>query len=392
MSVLIDRIKIAAYAIYQGLAKHKSRNNKDVLVIFQQVFGDSVVISGALQEYVRLFPASQGYHIKMLVRPSVFEFMSNTLPIPKEIEYIKVDFTRLVNDYDYFREIQSEYCLDCYISVVPGTSLSAELLSDATLAAKRFGLVTGVQRSWPPHMWLFQKLAYTDAVIPDKDEMMLQRHRRLLQCLGSKDYKAKLPKLLKKVNLVNVPYVVVCPGSSMALKCWPTERFSIIIDYIIEKYGYEVHICGGSDEKKYEQLLLKDSKNHERIVSHVGKTSFSDWSAIVQYAKLIIGNDSATMHLAAAARVPAICIAGVYDKYQFFPYKVDELEDGDILPETVIVEMPCAWCRTKGYFAGYGNNKCKKQIKDGKCALCIDAVTVDMVKEKVDELLGGYMQ
>ena len=389
MNVLIDRIKIAIYAIYKGFLKAKSNNSKDVLIIFQQIFGDSVVVSGSLQEYVKLFPASKGYHIKMLVRPAVFEFMHSNFPIPKEIQYIKVDFTRLVNDYSYFRKIESEYCSSCYISIVPGTSLSAELLSDVTTAAKRIGLGTGVQRTWPPHMWLFQKLAYTDVVIPDKNEMMLQRHRRLLSFLGATDYQASLPILLKKERVINNPYVVVCPGSSMAMKCWPTERFAIISDYIVEKYNYEIHLCGGTDEKEHEESLLKYSKNTSRVISHVGKTNFSDWSAIVQHASLVIGNDSATLHLAAAARVPAICIAGVYDKYQFFPYKVDKLEEGDRLPETVLVDVPCAWCRTKGYFAGYGNNKCKKQIKDGKCALCIDAVTVDMVKEKVDELLGG---
>lgn len=389
LGVLIDRIKIAGFAITKGIIKQESRNTKNVLIIFQQIFGDSVVISGALAEYVKLFPSSKGYHIKMLVRSSVLDFMRSTLVIPNEIEYVPIDFTRLVNNYKYFKEIQTEYCANCYLAIVPGSSLSAELLSDVTVASKRIGLISEEARTWPPHMWLFQKLAYTDLVIPDKNEMMLQRHRRLLNCLGAINYKARLPELLEKKRLINHPYVVVCPGSSMALKCWPTERFAAISDHIIEKYNYEVHLCGGADEQEHEKAFLQASKHSDSIVSHVGKTNFSDWSAIVQHTSLVIGNDSATLHLAAAARVPAICIAGVYDKYQFFPYKVDKLEEGDRLPETVLVDMPCAWCRTKGYFAGYGNGKCKKQIKEGKCALCIDAVTVDMVKEKVDELLGG---
>lgn len=389
LGVLIDRIKIAAFAITKGIIKQESRNTKNVLIIFQQIFGDSVVISGALAEYVKLFPSSKGYHIKMLIRRSVLDFMRSTLVIPNEIEYVSIDYTRLVNDYKYFKEIQREYCANCYLTIVPGSSLSAELLSDVTVASKRIGLISGEARTWPPHMWLFQKLAYTDLVIPDKNEMMLQRHRRLLDYLGAIDYQARLPKLLKKERLIKSPYVVVCPGSSMALKCWPAERFAATCDFIIEKYNYEVHLCGGADEQEHEKAFLQASKHSDRIVSHVGKTNFSDWSAIVQHASLVVGNDSATLHLAAAARVPAICIAGVYDKYQFFPYKVDKLEEGDRLPETVLVDMPCAWCRTKGYFAGYGNDKCKKKIKDGKCALCIDTVTVEMVKEKVDELLGG---
>ena len=101
---------------------------------------------------------------------------------------------------------------------------------------------------------------------------------------------------------------------------------------------------------------------------------------------MVIGNDSATLHIAAAHRVKAICIAGIYDKFQFFPYLVDELDEGDRLPETVYVDMPCAYCRTKGYFAGYGNPKCRKAIKTGKCSLCIDEITVEMVISKIDKI------
>ena len=62
---------------------------------------------------------------------------------------------------------------------------------------------------------------------------------------------------------------------------------------------------------------------------------------------MVIGNDSATLHIAAAHRVKAICIAGIYDKFQFFPYLVDELDEGDRLPEEIFLYMPWAFCRTR---------------------------------------------
>lgn len=42
----------------------------------------------------------------------------------------------------------------------------------------------------------------------------------------------------------------------------------------------------------------------------------------------------------------------------------------------------------KASFAGYGNPQCKGAIKAGKCALCIDAISVEMVKTKIDTLLS----
>lgn len=129
-------------------------------------------------------------------------------------------------------------------------------------------------------------------------------------------------------------------------------------------------------------------KHKEYIHSYVGKSDFHTWASIVQHSCLVVGNDSATMHIAAAARIPAVCIAGVYDKYQFFPYKVDILENGDSLPITVLKDMDCAWCRTKGYYAGYQNKACAKQIKGGGCALCIDVISVQDVWMHIDSILS----
>ena len=49
--------------------------------------------------------------------------------------------------------------------------------------------------------------------------------------------------------------------------------------------------------------------------------------------------------------------------------------------------MPCEWCRTIGYDAGFGNDECKKRIKSGLCSVCIDAITTKEVINAVDELM-----
>lgn len=390
MNIFCNRIKIALFAICRGLFQRKGNNNsgKVILIIFQQVFGDSIIISKALQEYTKLYPMKDGYEIKMLVRPSVLNFMQNTLPLPNEIRFIYVDFSRLVNDFQYYKHILKEYCSDAAIAIVLGSSLSAELLCDGINSGRRIGLVNAVKRIWPPHIWLFQKLAYDEVVVPLKEEMMLQRHRRLLNYLGDTAYLAELPNLLSKEKIIDGDYVVICPGASTPIKRWPINKYIEIIDYVIAKYELDVHLCGGAEEAELVQVIMSKAKQTIHIISHVGKTSFSDWSAIVQHARLVIGNDSATLHLAAAGRIPSICIAGVYDKYQFFPYRVDKTAHDDILPETITVDVSCAWCRTKGYFAGYGNTSCKIALKENKCALCISAVTVGMVEEKIDAVLN----
>lgn len=383
-----NRVLIAIDAYFKGHKKTIENNKKTVLIVFQQIFGDSIVIQDSLKAYVKLYSPEEGYQIKFLARPSVISFMKNTLVLPEEIEMEDVDFKRFLEDYSYYKEITKKYMGIASILIVPGTSLSAEIFSAANDAKRKIGLTRSIKLTKPLIMALFSRIAYTDFVQPLKEDMMLQRHRLLLNYLGETDYKAKLPSLLPKEKIIKENhYCVMCPGSSKLEKCWPTCRFSEVADYIIEKYDMNIHLCGGADETEFEKNMLIQTKHLERIISHIGKTNFSDWSAIVQHADLVVGNDSATMHLAAASRRRAICIAGVYDKYQFFPYKVDFLEEGDCLPITLLKDMPCEWCRTKGYHAGFGNKECKRRIASNQCASCIDLITVEDVEEQIDMLM-----
>lgn len=158
---------------------------------------------------------------------------------------------------------------------------------------------------------------------------------------------------------------------------------------MVEKYGLEIHLCGGKEEIAYTEAFLRKIRHPEQAISHIGRTNFTQWASIIQHASFVLSNDSATLHIAAAACVPSICISGLYDKGLFFPYVVDELLETERLPEIAMLDnLPCERCRTRSYFFGTGNTKCQKRIKHGDCAECIDAITVDQVKEKIDALLN----
>lgn len=388
MMKIIDRARIVIDALCRNRFSTACNDDKNVLIVFQQIFGDSVIIQSVLSEYEKLFPKDEGYAVRLLARPSVLKFMKANLVLPDDIQYEELDFKKFLEDYRYYKAVVKKYQNTASTVIVPGTSLSAEIFSTANNANRKVGLVRCKDVTKPYLYKLFYDLAYTERVRPGKEDMMLQRHRLLIHHLGDKTYKAKLPTAIHHDRVIEEgSYVVMCPGSSKMEKCWPIHRFAEVADYIVDHYNTNIHLCGGADEDHFEKELLQYVEHKDRIISHIGKTSFADWSSIVEHADLVIGNDSATMHLAAAHRRKAICIAGVYDKYQFFPYKVDELDDGDRLPVTIIKDMPCEYCRTIGYDAGYGNKECMKRIKNNQCSLCIEMITTSEVIEKVDELM-----
>lgn len=390
LGININRALIAIHAYCRGKRKNKeSINRNTVIIVFQQIFGDAIVIQNSINEYVKIFPKTKGYNVILLAKPSVISFMRETINISTDIEFEAVDFKKFLENYKYYNRIVKQYEKRAEILIVPGTSLSAEIFAASNDANRKIGLVRSSDVFRPKIMAVFGKIAYTEKIRPKKEDMMLQRHRLLINYLGLKEYQAKLPNLLPKRKIImDTNYCVLCPGSSKMEKCWPIDRYSEIADFIIENYNMKVYLCGGQDEIEFENMILSHVKNSNRVISYIGKTSFSEWSAIVQHASLVVGNDSATMHLAAASRRKAICIAGVYDKFQFFPYKVDTLDAGDILPVTLIKNMPCEWCRTKGYEAGYGNLECRNRIKKNMCALCIEEITVENVKEQIIKLMG----
>lgn len=395
MYTAINRALIYIYVLWRNLCNRLKRKEdegelpKTVLIIFQQAIGDAVIFSAALPAYTKLFPAAEGWTVKLLCRPATVRLMREVLPLPGQICMEEVDFGRSIKDFRYFRSIVRTYSVPVSMTVTAGTSPSAELLSAALPAKRRVGLLQAVAKVSPFYMALLQRLAYSEPVRPPKERMTLLTQRDLLRHLGAADYEAKLPVLLPQEKCVSSEhYAVVCPGASVAAKMWPGERYVAVIDALTERFGMDVYLCGSREERPVCEEICGRVRDPEKVRNRAGELTFGEWSGLIQHADLMLGNDSASAHLAAAARVRAVCIAGAYDKGSFFPYQVDRLEEGDRLPVTVShTDWPCAWCWVRGYAYGYRNPACQKAVRAGKCALCIESVTVQEVLQKVGEVL-----
>ena len=389
MKVALNRFLISLYTLFV-FCRNKiiGRYEKGkAIIIAPHIFGDATILLAALQGYVDLY-RSKGLEVLLLCRPAVKRFLEDVAIFPEGLQVEAVDFTRVVNDFTYFREISKKYRHQAEIVIAPGTSMSVELLATTFPTNQRFAFAQGKRNFWPPHIYVFFKLAYTDIIFPPIDMMQIQRHRMLLNHLGMSSYKGHISHFKKLDRIIEGEYCVICPGSSMAFKCWPLERFREVTDWIIETYNLDVHLCGGGKiETEMAEELIRNSKHPERIVSHVNKTTFTEWSSIVQHAKFVFGNDSATIHIAASTQRPSICIAGAYDKNQFFPYAVDVMATGDRLPVTLLKDVHCRNCRTKSYHAGYGNKVCFERIKKGLCASCIDDISIEETETAIKTVL-----
>lgn len=103
-------------------------------------------------------------------------------------------------------------------------------------------------------------------------------------------------------NLVGVSPFTVLPRQ------WPYERWSGLIDYLIEEEKATVVMLGARQNCDDAVFLVHMCKNKDKIVSLVGKTTLGSLGAVINLLSLLITHDSGPAHFAAALQVPEIVL------------------------------------------------------------------------------------
>ncbi len=101
--------------------------------------------------------------------------------------------------------------------------------------------------------------------------------------------------------------IALCPGAARASKRWPLDRFSTLVDELLENYPkHNIVILGGKMEQKAGRLLT--TTRSERVLDLTGKTTLIETTALLEKCDLCIGNDTGALHIAAAVGTPQIMI------------------------------------------------------------------------------------
>lgn len=96
-------------------------------------------------------------------------------------------------------------------------------------------------------------------------------------------------------------------------KCWPKERFSKLIDKLIEIYDAQIVIAGSPDEKEDIENILNNAKSGNKVISVAGKSDLKQLMGIISLSDMFIANDSGPMHIASAVGTPLAAIFGSTD-------------------------------------------------------------------------------
>lgn len=104
----------------------------------------------------------------------------------------------------------------------------------------------------------------------------------------------------------DAPYVLLNPWASAQARTYPTHRFVLAARLLSEEMGWPVVVSGaGADRSRGGELL--DALG-DRGVDLVGATDLSELAALVEGARLVLTNNTSTMHLLDALRTPGVVL------------------------------------------------------------------------------------
>lgn len=314
------------------------KKHKNILVVQTAFPGDIILTTPLFKGVKKVFPES---NLSVVTTPQGCELLKETKEIDTLIPYDKRGGDRgILKAVALARKLRGDG-FDLCIS--PHRSLRTSLMVLGTGIRERIGFSDAALAT-----------TYTKRVFRDKSLHEVERVLSLLDPLGAgkgeldkSPYLELSPDAIKRVeNLIDEagispgnPLIGVAPGSVWPTKRWTVDGYASLIDRLTETFDTGVLLLGSSSDREVGDEIINLCRH--KPADLVGKTTLGELVAAVDRCRLLIGNDSAPGHVAAARGVPVISIFGpTVPSFGYYPYGKN----------VTIVEsdLPCRPCHHHG--------------------------------------------
>ena len=169
-------------------------------------------------------------------------------------------------------------------------------------------------------------------------------------------------------------YAILFIGASVNYRKWDIEKFAKAGEYLKEKYGYGVILCGGPEDN--EDAKEFEKKYDGEFLNLVGKTSLVELLTVIYNGNLMISNETSAPHFAVALEMKNVFVIYNGNHYgRFTPYPKAVSEDCHVIfhPE---IEKDLDDHKNLSNSYGYGSD------------LNINDISVEIVKKKISNILN----
>jgi heptosyltransferase-3 len=164
---------------------------------------------------------------------------------------------------------------------------------------------------------------YRHAVLRDLDVLAAAgiptAERSLRFFVSDDDRKTAIEKLSAAGVEPGKPFAIVRPGSRWKFKCWTDEGMARIVAHLAH-LGVPPVLISGPDVSEKEQLARIQSIS-KPAACLAGGLSLKEEGALIAAARLLVGVDSAPVHMAAALGTPCVVLFGPMGAYNWAPWE-----------------------------------------------------------------------
>lgn len=197
------------------------------------------------------------------------------------------------------------------------------LFAMATRAPRRIGFENAAELGW---------LGLTERIHAPRNLHAVDRMLMLAEAAGAPpvyDMRLYAPEpdrawIAEHPALADGAFAIIAPMTRWPGKQWPLERFADLAGRLIagELGGIRrVVLVGSPSEREQCGPLLDLAASDERVIDLVGKTSVGQLMALVARCALLVGCDSAAVHMAVGFDRPLVALYGPTRVDRVGPYR-----------------------------------------------------------------------
>jgi heptosyltransferase-1 len=218
----------------------------------------------------------------------------------------------------------------------------------------------------------FAELLWTEKInsskILDPDKHVIERSLEVLESLEivNEDFLLQAPEAFSlnvsaelPSELKNSEFILCAPETRWESKHWPANYWQELIQGLAAKSSNKIVLVGTQKD-----FVLEDE--NLQVIDLRGQTNLQEILALTKNAKLVIGLDSAVLHIAAAFGTKTLGLFGPTSPRRSGPWQGNYLH----------LELECSPCHKRQCLL----------IKE-KHMLCLNNLLPDIVLQKVEELL-----
>lgn len=283
-----------------------------VLVVSNTALGDVILSTPAILSLRKSFPDLE---ITLMVNKNVYSFLNGYECVDKVISFNK-GFVGLIRHILFIRKnkintiffLHSNGPQDLFIALSSGAENILKAINYPSKVSTEF---TNIMLN----------------TIDYKNNKHIIEHRLdLIRCFNPPIVDTNLNLPIRHLN--NAPKekentIAIQLSAADKYKIWPVENFVKLVHKIDNNTNsnFNIVLLGVASEAHIAIDFENSYKHKNRVENLCGKTTIDELISILQSSKLLITNDTGTLHLSVAVKTPTISLFSPTDPNVFGPYQ-----------------------------------------------------------------------